>query len=314
MYFRSLFENIFHPPYDLNDWIIKQNPKPKSVEPIITWIGHSTFLIQMGGLNILTDPIFCSPSMFYSRILPPGLTFNQLPHIDGVVISHNHPDHMSSTCLKNLGRKFNPHILVPQKVGAWFYSRQFSNVYELMWWQKMSIPAKDDPEAVVDIWFLPSRHWSQRGLFDRNKTLWGSWMISYKGYYVYFAGDTAYGDHFAEIGKEFGSINTALLPIGPCEPHKWLHHAHIGSRQALQAFFDLRAQEFIPMHWGTFNFGIDHFYMPIEHLLKVWHEHKESLQSKVLRIAKVGEQLLRTLHHSARPYTKRDVSTIKELK
>lgn len=306
MYFRSLFERILHPYYDLNDWMVQQKPVPKSIDPVITWIGHATFLLQIGGLNILTDPIFCSPSIFYKRILPPGVLLDQLPHIDGVVISHNHPDHMSSVCLKNLERKFQPYIFVPQKVGTWFRTRKFSDVHEFTWWQKMNIPAKADPKENVDIYFLPSRHWSQRGLFDRNRTLWGSWMISYKGYHIYFAGDTGYAEHFAEIGQEFKTVNSALLPIGPGEPHELLHHSHMDARQAIQAFFDLNAQEFIPMHWGTFHFGTDHFYRPIEHLLNVWHGHKEMLQNKVLCITKVGEQLIRTLSLSENSYQKKE--------
>lgn len=309
MYFRSLFERIFHPSYNLNDWVLQQSPVPKSVEPVVTWIGHATFLVQIGGLNILTDPLFCSPSLFYTRILPPGIALNQLPTIDGVVISHNHPDHMSATCLKELERKFKPHMFLPQKLGTWFHARKFSHIHELTWWQKISIPAKDDQKESVDIWFLPSRHWSQRGLFDRNKTLWGSWMITYKDYSIYFAGDTAYGQHFAEIGEEFKTVSSALLPIGPGEPHELLHHSHIDARQAVQAFFDLNAQEFVPMHWGTFHFGTDHFYRPVEHLLHVWHERKEQLQTKVLRIAKVGEQLMRTVNSPAVSYSKPDVSS-----
>lgn len=287
MYMGSWVRRWFGSRVNHSDWFIKQTPRERSFEPVITWIGHATFLIQIGGLNILTDPLFSSPSVLFRRILPPGIALDQLPPIDVLLISHNHPDHMSAPCLRTI-KKTQPAILVPSKLGDWFSLRGHKTVHEKSWWQSMIIPSKE-AGSDISFTFLPAWHWSQRTLFDRNKTLWGSWLISYKGHSIYFAGDTSYADHFKEIGEHYPDIHTALLPIGPCQPKRWMEHVHMSAQNTVKAFTDLKAKRMIPMHWGTFHFGLDQFTTPLDELHQAWKE--AGLAVERLIIAKVGQRV-----------------------
>lgn len=273
-------------------WIQTPNLILAAHEPNVTWLGHSTFLIQIGGINILTDPIFGHPSFLFPRVLPLGIPVAQLPPIDAVILSHNHPDHMDAPSLYTIKQQF-PHarILVPEGDKAWFDRRGYSNVSEHSWWEDSQIAVPNADITPVRFTFLPSIHWSARGLFDRNKSLWGSWMIEWDGHSIYFAGDTAYGHHFANIGHHFPSIDLALMPVGPCEPHDWMAHNHVSAEQAGQAFLDLKAKQFIPMHWGTFIFGYDHFELPIERISNWWQANADAVVGKKLHLCKVGQRI-----------------------
>ena len=256
---RSFLGRFFRNKPQSAAWLHPQQIPFRSRELSITWIGHATFLIQVHNINILTDPVFGEVSTFFPRILPPGIHFDTLPSIDYVLLSHNHWDHMDSASLKALkSRHPDMKVLVPLGDGAWFLKRRF-HVEELSWWDSHS--AKE-----MRFSFLPAVHWSGRGFFDTNRSLWGSWMIEGPGATVYFAGDTAYGDHFAQIAKEYSDIDVALMPIGPCEPKEWMLRTHMDVERSLRAFHDLQARYFIPMHWGTFPFGNDQFDAPIKRL------------------------------------------------
>lgn len=147
-----------------------------SMEPRITWVGHSTFLIQVAGINILTDPVFFNLPLF-KRITPPGLDLQDLPPIHAVIISHNHYDHMEAATLKALFNHPTCTFYVPQGDKAWFERRGCSRVMEFMWWDRVTITPQESNLSAVTLTFLPAFHWSGRGLFDRNTSLWGSWMI-----------------------------------------------------------------------------------------------------------------------------------------
>lgn len=272
-------------PKNISQWLAPNKIARYATDPIITWIGHSTFLIQINKKNILTDPIFGSPSIFFPRILPPGIDPQKLPKIDYVVISHNHLDHMDSKSLMFL-KDVNPNIciLVPEGDQHWFKKRNFKHVYGSAWWKKHVFEN-------LSFTFLPAFHWSQRGLFDRNKSLWGSWMIQSLNKTIYFAGDTAYSHHFKAIGKEFNQIDVAIMPVGPCEPRKYMFDTHINAEEAGEAFLDLDAQQFIPMHWGTFHFGIDAFETPVKRIQRWWKKHKTILKHKQLSVPKFGESI-----------------------
>ena len=271
IYLKSFINRIFyHPRTDA--WEMKLEPVQRSEKPIITWIGHSTFLIQMNNINILTDPIFGDATSLFPRILQPGINLGQLPPIDYVIISHNHLDHMDEQALLVL-RDMHPGctFLVPLGDKQWFDARNFTRVCEYTWWQDDNFVLPDGSE--VRFTFLPAFHWSQRGMFDKNKSLWGSWMIQLGGKTIYFGGDTAYSRHFKSIGKEFERIDCAILPIGPCDPHKWMKFSHANAQGAYQGFKDLNARHFIPMHWGTFYFGTDTFDTPMMMLKDVWQKY-----------------------------------------
>ena len=285
MYMYSMYNWYKSSLSEIEKWRIQAQVPLKSEILKITWIGHATFLIQIGGINIVTDPVFGHASWLFRRILPPGIHQHQLVPIDIVLLSHNHWDHMDSQSIYALACN-NPLFLVPQGLVHWFQKRKIKRVKEFMWWEYYDIGISN-----VRITFLPAWHWSQRALFDRNKSLWGSWLIQCDDQLVYFAGDTAYSNHFREIGAEYKNITVALIPIGPCEPEIWLSHSHLNAERAGEAFIDLQAKMCIPMHWGTFYFGNDHFLLPVEKLNAWWKQHKLARSNKLLRCLKIGESL-----------------------
>ncbi|MCL4361393.1 MBL fold metallo-hydrolase [Candidatus Dependentiae bacterium] len=275
---------------NIKNWFTKNHKiEERSIEPKITWIGHSTFLIQIGGINIITDPVFGNLAGLFKRILPPGLDINSLPPIDFVLLSHNHRDHMDSRSLHMLRKNPGITFLVPQGDKQWFAKRGFSRTIELNWWDKRTFTSVYDGITNLEFFFLPAFHWSGRGIFDRNKSLWGSWLIRCNDKTIYFGGDTAYSSHFKNIQQEFSSIDIAIMPIGPCEPRPWLKNSHIGPEEAGQAFLELNAKHFIPMHWGTYHFGVEDVFLPIELLQKWWDDQK--MENKTLHIVKVGQQI-----------------------
>lgn len=285
IFFTSLFKKRI--PENIKSWFKPCEIKNESSQfPSITWIGHATFLIQIGKINILTDPIFFNNTILFPRIFSPGIALEKLPKIDYVLISHNHWDHMDSKSLLLLKRMYpNIKFLVPFGDKQWFDNRGFLSSFEFYWWQQHTF------ENNIKFTFLPSHHWSQRGIFDYNKSLWGSWMIEKNGYTIYFAGDTAYSNHFIEIANQFPNIDISLMPIGPCEPREKMSHTHVSAQEAGQGFLELGAKHFIPMHWGTFNFGTDSFETPITRLNNWWKNNDNKLMGKTLNILKVGQRV-----------------------
>lgn len=269
---------------DTQAWIEPYKGYESCNEPVVTWLGHATMLIQMNGVNIITDPLIESPSWLYKRLLPFGVNPQELPKIDVVILSHNHRDHMDESALRFLHEKYDPWFFVPEGNKAWFSKRSIAKVQELMWWQ--TVEYKD-----TSFHFVPAWHWSQRGLFDHNKTLWGGWVVESKKDSVYFAGDTAYSElYFKTIGNIFPRIEIAIMPIGPCDPDELMRKSHMSAQQAGQAFLDCGARYFIPMHWGTFYFGTDDFYTPVERITQWWKKHQGLLDGKVLSVSKIGQQ------------------------
>ncbi len=291
-FLRSLFSKARGQGVSVSDWCMPAVLQKTSQDPVITWIGHSTFLIQIGGINILTDPIFGNASCLYRRMLPPGIPLDGLPAIDYVLLSHNHRDHMDSTALHAIKKQHNAQILVPAGDKRWFDRRSFNGVSEYMWWQSYKVAITSMYAPSIKFTFLPAAHWSQRGIFDKNKSLWGSWMIEWGSQTIYFAGDTAYAQHFSFIKDEFPKIDIALMPIGPCEPRDWMARTHTSPQEAGQAFLDLQATHFIPMHWATFAFGFDSFEMPLSLLKTWWQENSAMLADKYLHVPKVGQSLI----------------------
>jgi len=282
----------------INDWIEKDiHLDATSIVPKITWLGHATFLIQVAGLNIITDPVFSDISFLMPRVATLPIDPKKLPKIDIVLISHNHRDHMDEESLLFL-KQYQPKVFVPVGNKQWFKQRGFVHVSQHDWWNEIAVPAE---VGDIKFTFLPAVHWTSRGIFDVNKTLWGSWMITSHYGSIYFAGDTASGDHFKLIKEKFARIDVALMPIGPNEPRAKLAQAHISSEEAVDAFLDLGAQHFIPMHWGTFKSCLDTFRLPIDRLEKYWHANSVRLKDKQLHVVKFGETKVFSkpaLHHA----------------
>jgi L-ascorbate metabolism protein UlaG (beta-lactamase superfamily) len=247
---------------DWPEWVKnKDYPAPELPEgkkATFTFINHASFLIQTPGLNIITDPVFSERVSPFSFVGPkrhrdPGMTFDKLPAIDVVIISHNHYDHMDLPSLQQLDAKFHPLFIVPLKNREFLLKQGLQNVVELDWWREQKV--KD-----TTITFAPSHHWANRSLWDKNETLWGSYMISYEGFKIYFAGDTGYGEHFRDIKMRLGAPDVALLPIGAYEPRWFMKKHHMNPAEAVEAHKDLGAGKSFGMHFGTFQLtdeGID---------------------------------------------------------
>jgi len=222
-------------------------------EPTITWIGHATFLIQIGGVNILTDPHFserASPISWAGpkRYTPPGLSIEELPFIDFVIISHNHYDHLDLRTIRQLQAKQSqnpPFFFVPLGLKSWFKDIAIDNVKELDWWDQ-------DTFKNFTLHSVPLQHYSSRTPWDRNETLWTSWVIEYDQRTILFVGDTGYSKDFKDIGKRFGPIDLSLLPIGAYEPRHFMKSIHVNPEEAVMIHQDVQSRYSIGMHWGTF--------------------------------------------------------------
>ncbi len=231
---------------------LKQNRS----SPAATWIGHATVLLQVGGLNILTDPIFserASPLSWVGpkRKAPAALALRDLPHIDVVIVSHNHYDHLDLPTLRALNAQAGgpPLFLMPLGVGDWLKRQGISHVGQLDWWQSTQV-------AGATLHFVPVQHWSARGLFDRFETLWGGWVIETgdeRCRQIFFTGDTGYSKDFADIHRRFGAMDLAMIPIGAYEPRWFMQHQHVDPAEAVQIHLDLQARRSLGIHWGAFE-------------------------------------------------------------
>jgi L-ascorbate metabolism protein UlaG (beta-lactamase superfamily) len=223
-----------------------------------TFINHATYLLQLPGVNVLTDPVYServSPTTFMGpkRVREPGVPFEMLPKIDVVLVSHNHYDHLDIETLKRIDGKFHPLFVVPLGDDKLLLKFGIQNVKALDWWEEVRV--RD-----VRITFAPSQHWSARHLWDKNECLWGSFMIDSGAVKVYHAGDTGYGPHFKDIKNRLGAPDIALLPIGAYKPRWFMQHHHMDPEDAVKAHIDLGAEKSISMHFGTFQLtdeGID---------------------------------------------------------
>jgi|KBSMisStaDraftv2_1062788.scaffolds.fasta_scaffold134453_2 N-acyl-phosphatidylethanolamine-hydrolysing phospholipase D len=243
--------------------LIQTNAKAGAqMVPTVTWIGHATVLAQLGGLNVLTDPIFsqrASPLSFVgpARAQKPGLWLHELPHIDLVLISHNHYDHLDDDSVRALAAQAGgaPLFVVPLGLKAWFAQRDITRVVELDWWQSHKV---GDVEVVL----TPVQHWSGRSLADRNETLWGGYALFAAQLHLFFAGDTGFSKDFADIRERFaerqgvaqgGGFDIALLPIGAYEPRWFMQRQHVDPEDAVRIHRDLGAKASLGIHWGTFE-------------------------------------------------------------
>lgn len=246
-------------------------------ETVVVWIGHSTFLLQIGGLNILTDPVWSTNSPYMRRLSPPGLLPDQLPPIDAVVISHAHYDHLQFSSLRKIPG--NPHYYVPAGLAGKMARKGFTPVQELNWWESAE-------QNVVRLHFVPAQHWSRRTPWDTNTSHWGGWVIEGGGETVYFVGDSGYFRGFRDIGERF-SVDVALMPIGAYEPEWFMGPQHVTPEEAVKAFLDVKAGLFIPMHYGAFRLADDTPKEALDRLFAAWEAR--GLPAGQLKIPKLGE-------------------------
>lgn len=233
--------------------------------PTVTWIGHATLLIQIGGRNVLTDPIWserASPVAFAGprRLLPPGMRFEDLPRIDAVVISHDHYDHLDAATVGRLVREHQPRFFVPLGLKAWFADQGARDVVELDWWEAAEFRG-------LTFTSTPAQHSSGRGLHDHNRRLWSAWVVAGGGKKLWFAGDTGYSTALREIGKRLGPFDVAAIPIGGYSAYGEQHPNHVNPEEALRLFEELNARVMVPIHFGTFDFNREPFAEPPRRLL-----------------------------------------------
>ncbi|MGW1769681.1 MBL fold metallo-hydrolase [Streptomyces sp. NPDC002073] len=229
----------------------------------VTWAGHASWVIRIGGLTVLTDPVWSRRILGTpARMTPVGVLWEDLPPVDAVVISHNHYDHLDAPTLRRLPR--DTPLLVPAGLARWCRRRGFTRVTELDWWEAVELGG-------VRFDFVPAHHWSKRSLLDTCRTLWGGWVLTDPaGRRVHFAGDTGYGHWFAEIGRRHPGIDLALLPIGAYAPRWWLREVHADPEEAVQACLDLGARRMAPMHWGTFVLSAEPVLEPLHRVRAAW--------------------------------------------
>jgi L-ascorbate metabolism protein UlaG (beta-lactamase superfamily) len=247
---------------------VEQSIPPRQVDGNglrVTLVNHSTVLLQQRGSNILTDPIWSERSSPFSWIGPrrrrkPGVSWDHLPPIDLVLISHNHYDHMDLPTLRELAARGGSTFIVPAHVARLLRSENIGPAHELDWGESLSLPN-------VTIHSVPALHFSARGILDRNMSLWCGYVVESRERLVYFAGDTAFGPHFAQIREGFGPPRLALLPIGAYEPRWFMSPVHMGPEEAVRAHEILAAKTSIAMHHGTFRLADDGLDTPKKQLI-----------------------------------------------
>ena len=229
------------------------------------WVGHSTFLIKKNGITILTDPVFSERASPFKnigpkRLIPPAIPIKKLPAIDFITISHNHYDHLDIRSLKDLYLlNSNTIFLVPAGDKKLLERQKIENVYEYEWWEGY---LSDD----LKITFTPVQHWSKRGLFDRNKSLWGGWFFEFNDFSIFHAGDTGYSEDFKNTRMKLGSPKYAFIPIGAYDPEWFMAESHVNPEDAVQIMLDLGAENSFGMHWATFKLTDEDTLEPRERL------------------------------------------------
>ena len=225
-------------------------------EDYIALIGHATYLIKLGNTTIITDPIFsknAGPLIFGpNRFTEPALKLDEIPKTDLFLLTHNHYDHQDMSTIRKFPFK-DAKVLLPLKLGKYFTPYRFKDVNEMDWYDEIKV--NDD----LKVTFLPAVHWSKRSLTDTNKTLWGNFLIEYKGKKILFACDTGYGDIYKKLGKKYGPIDITMINIGAYNFKPMFDKSiyHTTPEEALNVAQDLNSKKVIGMHWGTFVLSLE---------------------------------------------------------
>lgn len=222
----------------------------------LTWVGHSTFVVQWNGLNVITDPHLsarASPLKFAGpkRFLPPALDYADLPPLDIALISHNHYDHLDEPTVRRLAQE-HPQLVfvVPMGLKRWLLRRNIRNVIELDWWQSAEVLGGQ-------VHAVPVQHFSGRTATDRNATLWCGLVLAHKGRKLFFAGDTGYSRDFADIAERLGAMDLSLIPIGAYEPRSFMRPVHVNPEEAVRIHQDVQSRLSVAMHWGSFRLTLE---------------------------------------------------------
>ncbi len=238
-----------------SDFIFPPYQPPEQGELTLQWIGHATFLIRHKKWTILIDPVFAeraSPLTCIGpkRHLPPALSLESVGSVDYILITHNHYDHLDRAACKWISHHYPGALfIVPLGLKEWFNKQGISHVCELDWWKTHAI----GPGTITAV---PAQHFSGRGLFDRNKTLWCGYMVEIGGKRLYLAGDTGYNmRYFTQIRETFPNIDLSIIPIGAYIPRKFMHPMHVDPKEALQIHVDVGSKLSIGSHFGTFRLG-----------------------------------------------------------
>jgi N-acyl-phosphatidylethanolamine-hydrolysing phospholipase D len=259
--------------------------RENGTEPTVTWVGHATLLVQLDGVNFLTDPTWARRTgpfggmVGVGRYTPPGIRFEDLPRIDFVVISHDHYDHLDEPTVRRLHAKFDPVFVVPMGVKSWLADRGIHNAIELEWGQSVFVKG-------VQVICTPAQHGSGRTLVDQGRRLWSSWVVLGSKRF-YFGGDTGYFRHFKEAGDAYGPFDLAALPIGSYTPREIAKAVHISPEEALQAQVDLRAAHMVGIHWGTFGLARERYDEPPQRIAA--EVQRRGLDPESVWILKPGE-------------------------
>ena len=258
--------------------------------PRVTWIGHSTSLVQYKDVNFLTDPHLTRYPFYFEffvkpRYTQPALSFEQMPDIDFIVISHNHFDHLDHRTVDMFGDSVLWYV--PLGLKTWFLDRGISaeRVVELDWWQSHRY------NDLVNVTFTPLEHWSKRTPWDTNESLWGGWSVDIAGFKSWFAGDTGYHDrYFKDIGERLGPFRLAMIPIGAYAPRYFMKDAHVDTAEAVNIHLEVKSQQTLPIHWGTFEMTLEPFLEPSQKL----HEEmeKRGLDQNQFKPVKIGQTLI----------------------
>src|ERR1043166_7653612 len=267
-------------------------PRSAATECTATWIGHSTILLQMGGLNVLTDPVFSRRAftvqwMGPRRVMGPALPIGALPPLDVVLVSHNHYDHLDKPAVRRLARAHRDAVwVVPLQLGAYVRGWGVKDIVELDWWQQTDVRG-------LRVTSTPARHFSARRLGDRNRTLWCGYAIETAAGRAYFAGDTAYHPQFGEIAARCGAFDFVMMPIGAYDPRWFMHVMHADPEEAVQGYIDLTSSVAGPLplmlaiHWGTFRLTDEPMDEPPRRATAAWRQR--GLDESRLWVAAFGE-------------------------
>ena len=268
-------------------------PRAADTDFSVTWIGHSTVLLQLGGINVLTDPVFSQRAfpvqwMGPRRIMDPGLPIDALPSIDAVLLSHNHYDHLDQPAVKRIaGMHPRATWIVPLGLGAYIRGWGARDIVELDWWQNTAFNA-------LRVTATPARHFSGRGLRDRNRSLWCGFAFEMGGKRAFFAGDSAYHPEFGAIGSICGPFDLVMIPIGAYDPRWFMKIVHVDPEEAVQIYEDLVAPHrdqplpvMLGIHWGTFRLTDEAMDEPPQRTAVRWRA--VGLDEDRLWIARFGE-------------------------